>query len=59
MWVDPYVVVNVFSYGAVEIRGPTKDQVFKVNGYRLKPMLELPNEEDVKCIFLCEPYPSE
>jgi len=44
-WVGPYVVVKVFPHRAFEIRDPTKDQVFKVNGHRLKPMLELPIEK--------------
>jgi len=54
-WIGPFVVIKVFSHGTVEIRDRTKDQVFKVNGYRLKPMLELPSKEDVECIFFHEP----
>jgi len=58
-WVSPYVVVKVLSHGVVKIRDPTKDQVFKANGHRLKPRLELSSEEDVECIFLHEPLASE
>ena len=36
-WVGPFIVTNVFPHGAVEIRSPTSDKVFKVNGHRLKP----------------------
>ena len=38
-WVGPFIVVNVFPHGAVEIRSPTSDKVFKVNGHRLKTFL--------------------
>ncbi|KAH9679689.1 hypothetical protein KPL71_026230 [Citrus sinensis] len=39
-WVGPFIVTNVFSHGAVEIRSLTSDKVFKVNGHRLKPFYE-------------------
>ncbi|KAH9716295.1 hypothetical protein KPL71_021412 [Citrus sinensis] len=39
-WVGPFTVTNVFPHGAVEIRSPTSDKVFKVNGHRLKPFYE-------------------
>ena len=32
-WIGPY---EIFSYGAVQVRDPTKDQMFKVNGHILK-----------------------
>jgi len=37
----------MFPHGAVEIKDLTNDHVFKVNGHRLKPFLEMPSEEDV------------
>ncbi|KAH9716328.1 hypothetical protein KPL71_021425 [Citrus sinensis] len=40
-WVGPFIVTNVFPHGAVEIRSPTSDKVFKVNGHRLKPFYEV------------------
>ncbi|KAH9703688.1 hypothetical protein KPL70_011180 [Citrus sinensis] len=39
-WVGPFIVTNVFPHGAVEIRSPTSDKVFKVNGHRLKLFYE-------------------
>ncbi|XP_024036911.1 uncharacterized protein LOC112096919 [Citrus clementina] len=39
-WVGPFIVTNVFPHGAVEIRSPTSEKVFKVNGHRLKPFYE-------------------
>ena len=39
-WIGPFIVTNVFPYGAVEIRSPKTNKVFKVNGHRLKPFYE-------------------
>ena len=39
-WVGPFVVINVFSHGAVEIRSLKTGKAFKVNGHRLKPYYE-------------------
>jgi hypothetical protein len=39
-WIGPFVVSNVFSYGAVEITSLETDKVVKVNGHRLKPFYE-------------------
>jgi hypothetical protein len=35
-WVGPFVIVNVYSYGAVQIKSFDSDKVFKVNGQRWK-----------------------
>jgi len=58
-WTDPFVIVRVFPYGAVEIKDPNNDQVYKVNGHRLKHFLEMPSEEDVECLFLHIPLSLE
>ena len=39
-WVGPFVVINVFHHGAVEIRSLKTGKEFKVNGHRLKPYYE-------------------
>jgi hypothetical protein len=39
-WIRPFVVSNVFSYGAVEITSLETNKVLKVNGHRLKPFYE-------------------
>ena len=39
-WVGPFVVINVFPHGAVEIRSLKTDKEFKVNGHRLKAYYE-------------------
>jgi len=58
-WTGPFVIVRVFPYGAVEIKDPTNDQVYKVNGHRLKHFLKIPSEEDVECLFLHIPLSLE
>jgi hypothetical protein len=39
-WIGPFVVYNVFPYGAVEIISLETNNVLKVNGHRLKPFYE-------------------
>ena len=39
-WDGPFIVVQVWPHGAVEIRNLQNGQVFKVNGQRLKPYVE-------------------
>jgi hypothetical protein len=39
-WIGPFVVSNVFHYGAVEITSLETNIVLKVNGHRLKPFYE-------------------
>jgi len=38
--IGPFVVSNVFPYGAVEITSLETNKVLKVNGHRLKPFYE-------------------
>ncbi|RDX86972.1 hypothetical protein CR513_31625, partial [Mucuna pruriens] len=55
----PFVVTNVFPYGAVEIRDEANNKTFKVNGHQLKPYHEGPNINstmgEVEIITLVEP----
>ncbi|KAM1972846.1 hypothetical protein FF1_019357 [Malus domestica] len=39
-WIGPFVVTNVFPYGAVQIQSLKMGHEFKVNGHRLKPYYE-------------------
>jgi len=41
-WIGPFVVTNVYPYGAVGIKSQSTDKSFKVNGHRLKPFLSNP-----------------
>ncbi|PKI36976.1 hypothetical protein CRG98_042677 [Punica granatum] len=39
-WKDPFVVYNVLSNGVIEIQNLETNQIFNVNGHRLKPFVE-------------------
>jgi len=39
-WIGPFVVSNVFPYGAVEITSLETNKVLKVNRHRLKTFYE-------------------
>ncbi|XP_063946487.1 uncharacterized protein LOC135151624 [Daucus carota subsp. sativus] len=54
-WDGPYIVQVVFPHGAVEIQDPKNGNVFKVNGQRLKPFLELPVDSEEEVIHLINP----
>ena len=53
-WTGPFIVRTVYFHGAVEIENPKNGDVFKVNGQRLKPFLELKGE-DVEETLLQDP----
>ncbi|CAM8997225.1 unnamed protein product [Rhodiola kirilowii] len=36
-WIGPYIVVQVFNHGAIELENPRDGNRFKVNGQRVKP----------------------
>lgn len=40
-WTCPFIVKKIFPYGTIEIENPNNGNIFKVNGHRLKPFLEL------------------
>jgi hypothetical protein len=49
-WFGPCVITNMFPHGALEVYSPRKDQMFKVNGHRVKPYIALkysPREDDL------------
>ncbi|KAK9740439.1 hypothetical protein RND81_03G035200 [Saponaria officinalis] len=54
-WLGPFVVVNVFPHGCIEIKSLDTNKVFKVNGHRLKPFYELPQVMLIEDILLEEP----
>jgi hypothetical protein len=41
----PFIIRTVFSHGAIEIEDPKNGNIFKVNGQRVKPFLELRSSE--------------
>ncbi|KAK4381804.1 hypothetical protein Sango_2933000 [Sesamum angolense] len=54
-WIGPFIVTNVFSHGAVEIKSPTTQKLFKVNGHRLKPFYEDFQGPSMERVQLMEP----
>ncbi|RDY04283.1 hypothetical protein CR513_12002, partial [Mucuna pruriens] len=61
-WDGPFVITNVFSYGAVEIRHEASNKIFQVNGHQLKHFHEGPtlllSEVSYKCGGGLETYES-
>ncbi|XP_074298142.1 uncharacterized protein LOC141628962 [Silene latifolia] len=51
-WVGPFIATQVFQHGVVEIRSPSTEKIFKVNGHRLKPYYEGFQKEAVEGIDL-------
>jgi len=58
-WIGPFVVFNVFPYGAVEITSLETNKVLKVNGHRLKPFYEGWTAELTASVELAEPIYEE
>ncbi|KAJ9189442.1 hypothetical protein P3X46_000735, partial [Hevea brasiliensis] len=54
-WIRPFVVTNMFPYGAVQIQSLGTNKVFKVNGHRLKPFYEGFQEHTVEELKLSNP----
>jgi hypothetical protein len=58
-WIGPFVVSNIFSYGAVEITSLETNKEVKVNGHRLKPLYECWTTELIASTELAEPIYEE
>jgi hypothetical protein len=54
-WIGPFVVSNVFPYGAIEITSLETNKVFKVNGHCLKHFYEGWMIEFIAFVELVEP----
>ena len=53
-WSGPFIVRHISSHGAIEIHNPKTKNIFKVNGHRVKPYLEL-EKRDVEYVDLRDP----
>ena len=53
-WLGPFIVINVFPHGAIEIKSEATNKVFKVNGHCLKNFYEGAQENLVKEVQLQE-----
>jgi hypothetical protein len=58
-WIGPFLVSNVFPYGAVEITSLETNKVLKVNRHRLKPFYEGWTVELTASVELAEPIYEE
>ena len=58
-WSGPFVILNVFAHGAVEVQNLKNGNTFKVNGHRLKPFYEPAEVRDVEEVQLRDPVPVE
>jgi hypothetical protein len=57
-WTGPFIIRTVFSHGAIEIEDPKNGNIFKVNGQKVKPFLELRSLE-VEATLLEDPIYTE
>jgi hypothetical protein len=57
-WMGLFIIRIVFSHGAIEIEDPKNGNIFKVNGQRVKPFLELRSSE-VEATLLEDPIYAE
>jgi hypothetical protein len=57
-WTGPFIIRTVFSHGAIEIEDPKNGNIFKVNGQKVKPFLELRSSE-VEATLLEDPIYTE
>jgi hypothetical protein len=57
-WTAPFIIRSVFSHGAIEIEDPKNGNIFKVNGQRVKPFLELRSSE-IEATLLEDPINTE
>ena len=58
-WIGPFIVSNIFSYGAVEITSLETNNVLKVNGHSLKPFYESWTTKITASVELAEPIYEE
>ncbi|XP_050374765.1 uncharacterized protein LOC126792373 [Argentina anserina] len=51
-WSGPFVILNVFAHGAVEVKNLKNRNTFKVNGHMLKQFYELVAVRDMEEVHL-------
>ena len=54
-WIGPFVVVNIFPNGVIEIQSLETNKIFKVNGHRLKPYIDDFDGTNMKVMQLVGP----
>ncbi|RDY13032.1 hypothetical protein CR513_02107, partial [Mucuna pruriens] len=60
-WDGPFVITNIFSYGAVQLKDEQINNTFQVNGHQIKPFYEgpAPITGEMEIISLMEPAPPD
>ncbi|RDY14411.1 hypothetical protein CR513_00515, partial [Mucuna pruriens] len=58
-WDEPFVITNIFPYGAIELKDEHTNNTFQVNGHKIKPFHEgpVPPVGDIESISLMELAP--
>ncbi|RDY09610.1 hypothetical protein CR513_05998, partial [Mucuna pruriens] len=58
-WDGPFVITNIFLYGAVQLKDEQSNNTFQGNGHQIKPFHEGPTPitSDMEIISLMEPAP--
>ncbi|RDY10010.1 hypothetical protein CR513_05540, partial [Mucuna pruriens] len=58
-WDGPFVIINIFPNGAVQLKDEHSSSTFQVNGHQIKPFHEGPAPiiGDMEIISLMEPAP--
>ena len=51
-WMGPFVITNVFPFGAVKIKNKETNKAFKVNGHRLKHFYDGFQEQTIEEVAL-------
>ena len=55
-WDGPFIVTQVFPYGAIELKNLKQGNTFKVNGQRLKPYIDgISDGELIESVDLVDP----
>jgi hypothetical protein len=57
-WTGSFIIRTLFSHRAIEIEDPKNGNIFKVNGQRVKPFLELRSSE-IEATLLEDPIYTE
>ncbi|RDX98376.1 hypothetical protein CR513_18719, partial [Mucuna pruriens] len=56
-WDGPFVIINIFPHGVVQLKNEHTNSTFQVNGHQIKPFHEgpVPTTNDMEFISLVEP----
>ena len=58
-WIGPFVALNIFLNGVIEIQSIGTNEILKVSGHRLKPFINFFERTNVEEIQLVDPIYKE